>query len=110
MPHRHAQPNPTEDVRHEQLIRREVFSPEHLEQFAEKLAVEQIASPAHVYNRLLRKRLDDASAIELFHPYTFFGPTIQNRVMGENSVHGSDSAENAANEIRFFFSDSDIVG
>lgn len=30
--------------------------------------------------------------------------------IGENSVHGSDSAENAANEIRFFFSDSDIVG
>ena len=27
-----------------------------------------------------------------------------------NSVHGSDSAENAANEIRFFFSDSEIVG
>lgn len=30
--------------------------------------------------------------------------------IGENSVHGSDSAENAANEIRFFFSDSEIVG
>ena len=27
-----------------------------------------------------------------------------------NSVHGSDSAENAANEVRFFFSDSEIVG
>jgi nucleoside-diphosphate kinase len=27
-----------------------------------------------------------------------------------NSVHGSDSAENAAQEIRFFFSDSEIVG
>ncbi len=27
-----------------------------------------------------------------------------------NSVHGSDSVENAANEIRFFFSDSEIVG
>jgi nucleoside-diphosphate kinase len=27
-----------------------------------------------------------------------------------NSVHGSDSSENAANEIRFFFSDCDIVG
>lgn len=27
-----------------------------------------------------------------------------------NSVHGSDSPENAANEIRFFFSDLDIVG
>lgn len=27
-----------------------------------------------------------------------------------NSVHGSDSAENAANEIKFFFSDLEIVG
>jgi nucleoside-diphosphate kinase len=27
-----------------------------------------------------------------------------------NSVHGSDSAENAANEIKFFFSDIEIVG
>jgi nucleoside-diphosphate kinase len=27
-----------------------------------------------------------------------------------NSVHGSDSEENAANEIRFFFSDCEIVG
>jgi nucleoside-diphosphate kinase len=28
----------------------------------------------------------------------------------ENSVHGSDSAENAAIEISFFFSDTEIVG
>jgi aryl-alcohol dehydrogenase-like predicted oxidoreductase len=34
----------------------------------------------------LRKRLDDASAIELFHPYTFFEPFIQNRVKGENPL------------------------
>jgi nucleoside-diphosphate kinase len=27
-----------------------------------------------------------------------------------NSVHGSDAAETASNEIRFFFSDLDIVG
>ena len=27
-----------------------------------------------------------------------------------NCVHGSDSPENAANEIRFFFSDMEIVG
>lgn len=27
-----------------------------------------------------------------------------------NTVHGSDSAENAANEIKFFFSDCEIVG
>lgn len=30
--------------------------------------------------------------------------------IGENSVHGSDSAENAAKEIAFFFSESEIVG
>lgn len=28
----------------------------------------------------------------------------------ENTVHGSDSEENAANEIAFFFSQSEIVG
>jgi nucleoside-diphosphate kinase len=27
-----------------------------------------------------------------------------------NSVHGSDAADTAANEIKFFFSDSEIVG
>jgi nucleoside-diphosphate kinase len=30
--------------------------------------------------------------------------------MGENSVHGSDAPETAANEINFFFSDIEIVG
>ncbi len=30
--------------------------------------------------------------------------------MGENSVHGSDSPENAAIEIEFFFGDDEIVG
>ncbi len=30
--------------------------------------------------------------------------------IGENSVHGSDSLENAANEIKFFFTDAEIVG
>jgi nucleoside-diphosphate kinase len=30
--------------------------------------------------------------------------------VGENSVHGSDSLENAANEIAFFFKDDEIVG
>jgi nucleoside-diphosphate kinase len=34
-----------------------------------------------------------------------FGESIE-----RNTVHGSDSAENAANEIRFFFSDMEIVG
>ncbi|MEL7197632.1 MAG: nucleoside-diphosphate kinase [Pseudomonadota bacterium] len=30
--------------------------------------------------------------------------------IGENSVHGSDSEENAAIEIAFFFNDDEIVG
>lgn len=30
--------------------------------------------------------------------------------IGENSVHGSDSLENAKTEIAFFFKDSEIVG
>ena len=30
--------------------------------------------------------------------------------MGENSVHGSDSPENAVIEIKFFFGDDEIVG
>ena len=34
-----------------------------------------------------------------------FGENIE-----RNSVHGSDSPENAATEIRFFFSDMEIVG
>jgi len=34
-----------------------------------------------------------------------FGLNVQ-----ENSVHGSDSAENAGKEISFFFSDAEIVG
>lgn len=34
-----------------------------------------------------------------------FGESIE-----RNSVHGSDSPENAAKEIRFFFSDMEIVG
>jgi nucleoside-diphosphate kinase len=38
--------------------------------------------------------------------------TIRKRFAGskaENAVHGSDSAENAANEIAFFFTESEIV-
>ena len=50
----------------------------------------------------------------------WFGATIRgdNEVINigtgsnvqENSVHGSDSVENATKEISFFFSDADIVG
>ena len=32
------------------------------------------------------------------------------RSVGENSVHGSDAAETAKEEIKFFFSDDEIVG
>jgi nucleoside-diphosphate kinase len=32
------------------------------------------------------------------------------RSIGENSVHGSDSLENAANEIKHFFSELEIIG
>ena len=32
------------------------------------------------------------------------------RSVGENSVHGSDAPETAANEIKYFFSDTEIVG
>ncbi len=30
--------------------------------------------------------------------------------MGENSVHGSDAPDTAKNEIKFFFTDAEIVG
>lgn len=39
--------------------------------------------------------------------------TIRNRFaisVDQNSVHGSDAPETAANEIKFFFSDTEIVG
>ena len=32
------------------------------------------------------------------------------RSIGENSVHGSDAPETAAQEIKFFFTDAEIVG
>lgn len=32
------------------------------------------------------------------------------RSIGENSVHGSDSSENAIREIAFFFDDEELVG
>jgi nucleoside-diphosphate kinase len=32
------------------------------------------------------------------------------RSLGENSVHGSDAAETAREEIAFFFKDAEIVG
>jgi aryl-alcohol dehydrogenase-like predicted oxidoreductase len=34
----------------------------------------------------LRQRLDEASALELVHPYLFFGPTVQSMITGGASV------------------------
>ncbi len=51
------------------------------EQLQDNLGALEFTIPAE-----LRKRLDDASAREQFHPYTFFEAGIQNRVRGDNSV------------------------
>jgi aryl-alcohol dehydrogenase-like predicted oxidoreductase len=58
-----------------------IIGASNLSQLEDNLGAIEFTIPAE-----LRKRLDDASAIEIFHPYTFFGPAIQNRVMGENPV------------------------
>jgi aryl-alcohol dehydrogenase-like predicted oxidoreductase len=50
-------------------------------QLQDNLSAMEFTLPAE-----LRKLLDDASAIERFHPYTFFEAGIQNRVRGENPV------------------------
>ena len=47
------------------------------------------------------------------NPYNAAPSTIRRRFSSgieANSVHGSDSLENAATEIRFFFADEEIVG
>lgn len=47
------------------------------------------------------------------NPYNAAQGTIRNRFASgieANTVHGSDSAENAATEIAYFFSDAEIVG
>lgn len=47
------------------------------------------------------------------NPYNAAPGTIRRRFASNieaNSVHGSDSAENAATEIAFFFKDDEIVG
>jgi nucleoside-diphosphate kinase len=35
---------------------------------------------------------------------------VHAKSIGENSVHGSDAPETAKNEIKFFFTDAEIVG
>lgn len=47
------------------------------------------------------------------NPANADGGTIRNKFalsIDQNSVHGSDACETAANEIKFFFSDIEIVG
>jgi aryl-alcohol dehydrogenase-like predicted oxidoreductase len=53
----------------------------NVSQLQDNLSAIEFTIPAE-----LRTRLDEASAIEVLHPYTFFGPAIQNRIMGENPV------------------------
>ena len=72
-----------------------------------------------VSNTCSRGLKADAQRVTLcFHPDEFtlgrqMDGTIR-KAFGEsieaNSVHGSDSAETAATEIAFFFSERDIVG
>lgn len=59
-----------------------IIGASNVPQFEDNLGAIEFTIPAE-----LRKRLDDASAIEMFHPYTFFGSAIQNRIAGENPVH-----------------------
>ncbi len=55
-------------------------------------------------NREIMGATNPASAVEGTVRHAF-GQNVQ-----ENAVHGSDSPENAAKEIGFFFSDIEIVG
>jgi aryl-alcohol dehydrogenase-like predicted oxidoreductase len=58
-----------------------IIGASNTEQLQDNLGAIEFTIPAE-----LRKLLDDASAIELFHPYTFFEPFIQDRVKGENPL------------------------
>ena len=53
----------------------------NLSQLQDNLSALEFTIPAD-----LRKRLDDASAIEQFHPYIFFQPAMQARIKGESPV------------------------
>ncbi len=82
--------------------------------FFGELVEQMIASPVVVQvlegeNAVLRNR----EIMGATNPANAAEGTIRKEFalnMGENSVHGSDSPENAAIEIRFFFSDDEIVG
>ena len=82
--------------------------------FFGELVEQMIASPVVVQvlegeNAVLRNR----EIMGATNPANAAEGTIRKEFalnMGENSVHGSDSPENAAIEIRFFFSDDEIAG
>lgn len=82
--------------------------------FFGELVEQMIASPVVVQvlegeNAMLRNReIMGATNPEKAEPGTIRKEFALN--MGENSVHGSDSLENAAIEIKFFFTDDEIVG
>ena len=59
-----------------------------LAQLNDNLQAADITIPAE-----LRKRLDEVSALEAFHPYTFFGPDIQPMITGGTSVRRWASAQ-----------------
>ena len=58
-----------------------IIGASNVSQLQENLSAIEFTIPAE-----LRKRLDDASAIEKFHPYLFFEPATQGRIKGENPV------------------------
>jgi len=82
--------------------------------FFGELVEQMIASPVVVQvlegeNAVLRNR----EIMGATNPANAAEGTIRKEFalnMGENSVHGSDSPENAAIEIKFFFNDDEIVG
>jgi Aldo/keto reductase family len=52
-----------------------------ISQLNDNLAATEITIPAE-----LRKRLDEASALDVVHPYLFFGPSIQPMITGGTSL------------------------
>ena len=82
------------------------FYDEHCEYMSSGPVVVQVLEAENVIarNREIMGATNPASAAE---------GTIRKAVglnVQENSVHGSDSAETASKEIRFFFSDIEIIG
>ena len=76
----------------------------------------QFLSSAPIVVQVLEKEkaiLDYRTLIGATNPENAAEGTIRKKFaisVDQNSVHGSDSLENAAIEIAFFFSDTEIVG